>query len=111
MPVAAKKQLSPHQVVGGQHRVEVVARVDGGLALVVVAGPQPALQLAAHALEGGGGDDALGRAADAEQDVGAGLGPRGGDGAGHVAVGDEPDAGAGGPDLGDELARGGGGRG
>ncbi len=54
-------------------------------------------------LKRGGGDDALGRAADAEQDVGAGLGPRGGDGADHVAVGDEPDAGAGGADLGDEV--------
>ena len=95
MPVAAKKQLSPpDQVVGAEHPVEVVAGVEGGLALVVVAGPQAALELAAHALEGGGGDDALGRAADAEQDVGARVGPGGGDGAGHVAVGDEPDAGA-----------------
>src|SRR4029450_7280429 len=99
------------------------AGVGGRLALVVVAGPQPALELAAHALErgrgddaprggaaaetdggaGGGGDAARGGAADAEQHVGAGLRPGGGDGAGHVAVGDEPDAGAGGADLGDEV--------
>ena len=53
----------------------------------------------------------FGRAADAEQEVGARLRPRRRDGAGHVAVGDEPDAGAGGADLGDEVARGGAGRG
>jgi hypothetical protein len=59
--------------------------------------------IAAHALERRGGDDALGRAADAEQDVDAGVGPRGGDRTGDVAVTDEADAGAGLADLGDEL--------
>ena len=95
--------VARHEVVGAQHLVEVVAGVEGGVALVVVAGPEPALELAAHALEGGGGDDALGRAADAEEDVGARVGQGGGDGAGHVAVGDEADAGAGLADLGDEV--------
>ena len=66
-----------------------------GAALVVVAGPEPAVDGAAEALQRAGGDDALGRAADAEQHVGAALGPRRRDGAGDVAVGDEPDAGAG----------------
>ena len=83
--------------------VEVVAGVERRRALGLVAGPQPALDLAAHALERGGGDDALGGAADAEEDVGAGLGPAGRDGAGDVAVGDEADAGARLADLVDEL--------
>ena len=74
-----------------------------GGALLVVAGPEAALDGAAHALERRGGDDALGRAADAEQDVGAGVGPGGGDAAGDVAVGDEADAGAGLADLADQL--------
>src|SRR5207237_181621 len=55
--------------VGGQHLFQVVALVDGGLPLLVVAGPEPTLDLTAHALEGGGGDDALGGAADAEEGV------------------------------------------
>ena len=75
MPVAAKKQLSlatRSSVVST--RVEVVAEGLGGAPLLVVARVQDALDLAAEALEGGGGDDALGRAADAEEDVGAGVG-------------------------------------
>ena len=104
MPVAAKKQLSPATRSSVLSTfVEVVAGGHGRVALLVVAGPQPALQLAAHALEGGRGDDALGRAADAEEDVGAGVGPGGRDGAGDVAVGDQADAGAGLADLGDEV--------
>src|SRR5581483_1215208 len=91
------------EIVGGEDLLEVVALVDGGLALLVVPGPQPALHLAAHALQGGGGDDAFGRAADAEEDVGARLRPRRGDGAGDVAVGDQPDAGPGGSDLADQV--------
>ena len=95
MAVAAKKQLSPlHQVLGGEHGLEVVPGRHSGLPLVVVAGPQPALDLAAHALEGGGRDHPLGRAADAVEDVDARVGPGGRDGTGHVAVGDQLDAGA-----------------
>src|SRR5207342_2228447 len=48
------------EVVGGEHAVEVVAGVDGGLALAVVTGPEAAEQLPAHRLEGGGGEHALG---------------------------------------------------
>jgi hypothetical protein len=95
--------VAAHEIVGGEDGVEVVTRLDGCGAFLVVAGPQPALQLSAHALEGGGGDHAFGRASDAEQDVGARVGPRGGDGTGHVAVGDEADACARRPHLGDEL--------
>ena len=103
MPVATKKQFSPRdEVVGGQHRVEVVAGVDGPLALVVVGGAEPALDDAAEALDRAGGDDALGGAADAEQQVDAGVGPGRHDGAGDVAVGDEPQPGAGVADLGGE---------
>jgi hypothetical protein len=43
------------------------------LPLVVVLGPEPALDHAAEALHRAGGDDALGRAADAEQQVDAGA--------------------------------------
>ena len=46
---------------------------------------------------------ALGGAADAEEDVGAGAGPAGGDRAGDVAVGNEADPGARGAHLGDEV--------
>ena len=96
IPVAAKKQLSPsHQIVGGQDRLQVVAGVDGGLALVGVAGPQASLDLAAHRLEGGGSDDPLRRPPHADQQVHPGIGPGGGDGAGHVPVGDQPDPGPG----------------
>ena len=95
------------QVVGGEHvvRVEVVAGVERPLPLVVVLGPQPALDDAVEALHRAGGDDALGRAADAEQQVDAGAGAGGHDRAGDVAVGDELDPGAGRPDLVDELLR------
>ena len=63
------------QVVGGQHvvGVEVVAGVERPLPLLVVLGPQPALDHAAEALHRAGGDDALGGAADAEQQVDAGV--------------------------------------
>src|SRR5262249_24224920 len=57
--------FSLDQVVLGQDAVEVVAGRDGGLALVVIAGIEPALDDAAEALDCRGGDDPLGRAADA----------------------------------------------
>src|SRR6185312_2829024 len=82
------------QVIGQQDGVDVVALGLGQLALLVVAGPQPALQLAPHALDGAGGQHSLGGAADAEEDVDPGSGPGGGHDPGHVAVGDQPDAGA-----------------
>src|SRR5207248_1548016 len=91
------------EVVDREHAVDVVAAGDGGLPLVVVARPQPALHVAAHALEGGGGHHALGRSADAEHDVDVEERPGGSDGAEHVAVGDEPGARAGRPHLGDQV--------
>ena len=63
--------VTAHQVVDGEHRTDVE---PGGLdrrPLVVVAWPQPALDLATHALQGGRRDDALRRAADAHQHVDA----------------------------------------
>ena len=103
-PVAEKKTFSPETRSSVmQHPVEVVAGVDGLLALGVVGGGQHGLDGAAHAADGRGGDDALGGAADAGQHVGAGVGAARRDGAGDVAVGDEPDAGAGLADLGHQL--------
>src|SRR6478609_2971821 len=69
-----EEALARDQVVGGQDAVEVVAGVEGLLALLVVLGPEPALDDAAGALDGARGDDALRRAADAEQQVDAGVG-------------------------------------
>ena len=72
MPVAAKKTSSPwHEVVGGEHAVEVVAGVEGGLALLVVARIEPALDVAPQALERRRGDDPLGGPADAVEQVDA----------------------------------------
>ena len=96
MPVAAKNTSSPETRSSSvEDAVEVVAGVERGPAFVVVARPQPTLDRAAEALQRARGDDAFGRAADAEQDVGAGVAPRDLDRAGDVAVGDEADARAG----------------
>ena len=83
------------EVVDGEDAVEVVALVDGLLAFAIVAGPQASELLASHALECSGGDHALGRATDADEDVGASVGPGGRDGAGDITVGDETDPSAG----------------
>src|SRR5664280_1886617 len=95
--------VAADQVVGVEDRIEVVAEVEGGPALLFVTGPQAALDLAAHRLEGGGGDDPLGGPPDPRQEVNPGVGPGRGDGSGHVTVGDEPDAGPGAPNGGDQL--------
>src|SRR5215218_1179390 len=95
--------LAPDQVVDGQHLVEVVALVEGGPALVVVARPQPAEHGRVQALERAGGDHRLRRAADPHQQVDAGALARGHDRPGDVPVGDELDAGAGRADLPDQL--------
>src|SRR5438270_10359057 len=58
--------VAANQVVGRQDGVEIVTGGQGRPTLVVVARPQAALELAAHALEGGSGDDSLGGAPDAE---------------------------------------------
>ena len=109
---------------GGEHDValrELLGAVDrvlgldahalGARALLVVAEPEPALELAADALERGRGDHALGRAAGAEQDVDAGVGVGRHDRAGDVAVADQADARAGLADLGDQVGCGDRGRG
>src|SRR5919106_5634428 len=95
--------VAPDQVVDGEDLVEVVAGVQGGPALLVVAGPQPAEHRPVQALEGAGGDDALGGAADADGDVHAGVVAGGHDGPGDVAVEQELDPGPGGPDPPDQL--------
>ena len=64
---------------------------------------QPALHLAADRAQRRGREHALGRAADAEIDVDAAVGPRGRDHAGDVAVADQADAGARLADLRDQL--------
>src|SRR5688500_4175817 len=78
-----------HEVVAGEHLVEVVTAVDRGLALLVVAGPQLAEDLAAEALDRRGGDDALGRTADPPEQVDLGVLVHGDHRGGDVAVGDE----------------------
>ena len=57
------------EIVAGQHPVEVVAGVDRRLALVVVAGPEPSQQLAAHRLQRRRREHALGRAADPPEEI------------------------------------------
>src|SRR5829696_5673709 len=92
---AEEHVVARHEVVAGEHAVEVVAGIECCLTLVVVAGVETPEHLATHALQRRGGDDALGRAADAEEDVGATVGCGDGDRRGDVAVLDELDARAG----------------
>jgi len=74
IPVAAKNTSSEDtRVVGGEHAVQVVPGVQGTAALVGVPRRELALDDPAQALERAGGDDRLGRAADAEQQVDAGA--------------------------------------
>ena len=75
--------------------------VDGALALCVIARGKLAEDHAAEALDRAGRDDALGRAADAEQEVDTRALPGGGDRTGDVSVGDQLDARAGGAHVGD----------
>src|SRR3954465_9022556 len=96
--------VAADQLLGAQHLAEVVAGVDGPAALGVVLRPQLPLDDAAETLHGAGGDDALGRSADAEQEIDAGAVPSGHNGAGYVAVADELDPRACVADLLDELA-------
>ena len=79
------------QIVGGQDAIEVVPGLDGGLALLVVSGLESSLDHAAEAFEGRGGDHALGRPADAVEQVDARAAPGGRDGPGDVAVGQQID--------------------
>ena len=73
-PVAAKKASSPPtRSSTREHPLELVAGVDGGLALLVVARPEPAEDLAAEAVDRGRREHALGGAADAPEQVDAGA--------------------------------------
>ena len=96
-----------HQVVDGQHLIQASPSRFGLRALVVVARPQLALDVAAQALQRGGGEDRLGRAADAQQHVDARVGQRRHQAAGHVAVGDQLDPRARGADAARSARRGG----
>src|SRR5699024_10227897 len=79
------------QIVGGEHPLEIVTGLDGLRALLLVLGGEPALEHATGALNGAGGDDALGGAAQSQQHVHAGA-AGGSVRAGHVPVHDELDA-------------------
>src|SRR6185312_2762492 len=61
--------LAGDQVVRRQHTIEVVAVVDELLPLLVVAWPEPALDAATDCLQRCGGNDPLGSAADAIEQV------------------------------------------
>src|SRR3954447_6591417 len=91
--------VAADEVVGAEHAGKVVTGRDSALAFGVVLGPQLALDDATDALDRAGRDDALRRAADAEQQIDAGVVARGHDGAGHVTVADELDPGTCIPDL------------
>ncbi len=81
--------LAGAEVVGGEHAVEVVAGVDRRLALTVIARPEAAEQLPTHRLQGGGGEHALGRAADPPEQIhGRAFADRE-QGSGDVAVADQ----------------------
>jgi hypothetical protein len=95
--------VAPYEVVGGEYAAQVVAGINGRSPFMFVAGPQTAQLFTAHTFQRGRSDHALGRTADAEQDVGAGLRPCGGDCAGDVAIGDQTNSGAGGPHLRNDL--------
>src|SRR3954466_8106610 len=82
------------EVVRGEDALEVVAAVERRRALLLVARPEAADQLPAHRLQGGGGDHALGGAADPPQKVDRGAFAHRQQGGGDVAVGDQADAGA-----------------
>src|SRR5690606_36321772 len=82
-----------HQVVGGHDPIEILAGLHGESPLLLVAGPQTALDLAAHALQRRGGDDGLGGATDAEHHVDLLVVLGGGDGGGDVTVPEDGDSG------------------
>ena len=99
MPVAAKMRCSPGAIIS---TVQTLRRSALGaqfvfeqvLSLGIVLRPHAAELLAAEALDGGGRDDGLGAAADADVGVDARVGQAGGDGGRHVAVADQPHAAA-----------------
>src|SRR4051812_22838608 len=89
-----ERVLAPAEAVLVEHLVEVVAGVDRGVALLVAARPEPAEDLSAGALDRRRGQHALGRSADAPQEVHGGALGDGRQRRRHIAMGDQPDAGA-----------------
>src|SRR4029077_7437419 len=87
--------VTAHEIVDHQYPVEVVSHVECGAALFLVAGPEPALNRTADALERARGDDPFGSTADSEQHVGSRVAPRNRDRTRDVAVGDEANSCAG----------------
>src|SRR5680860_1378156 len=83
--------LARDEIVGPEHAVEVVAGVECGAPFVVVAGPEATDDLSTERFERRGRDHPFGRAADAEENVRARIGPRRRDRAGYVTVGDQLD--------------------
>src|SRR5574337_2165464 len=100
---AEEDVLTGDQMHGGQHLVQVVAGIEGLLPLGVIFGRQLGLDLTTHAADRRRGDNALRGPADAGQHVGPRVGPARRDGAGYVAVGDQPNPGSGGAHVVDQL--------
>src|SRR3954451_22206636 len=94
-----ERVLAPAEAVLVQHLVQVVAGVDGGLALLIAAGPEPAEYLTARALDGRSRQYALGRSPDTPQQVHGRALRDCRQRRRHIAVGDQANASAGLPDL------------
>ena len=95
--------VAADQIGRGNDAVEVVPGLEYGASFVVVAGHQLPNQLASQASEGTCREHAFGGAADSNEQVHAGAGRDGHNGAGDVAVEEKADPGPGAADLGDEL--------
>ena len=72
---AEEDVLTGHQIFCGEYLIQVITGIERLLAFGVVGRRQLGLDGSAHAPDGRRGDDALGCAADAGQDVGARVGP------------------------------------
>src|SRR5438270_1501962 len=83
--------VAADEIVGAEHPRQVVTGVDGPLAFGVVLRPELALNHTTDTLDRAGRDDPLRGAADAEQQVHAGVVTGGHDRTGDVAVADELD--------------------
>ena len=88
-PVAATKTSSPATRSSVLRTRRGRSRLDERLPLLVVPRPEASLHRPAEALDRGGGDDALRRAADPHHQVDTRTWARGGERGRHVAVGDE----------------------
>src|SRR5699024_6827694 len=98
IPVGDPRRAEEHvvatdQIVGGQYAIDIVSGRDDLLPFSVVLGPEFRLEFATEALHRTRCDDSLRSAPDTEQHVDTGRAAGSGDGARHIAVGDEPDPG------------------